>query len=176
MARKRATVDDALVMPTKERGRHDLIELHDMRDPEGWPVRVSRAVDTIGRLQRSGMINRASAKAGNRFRSEFHRAQLDPARAADMGRIPSNGRGSDVSDKIEDAKVGVWKALQAMGGMSSPAGSALWWIIGSGHTIQEWSRQQSFGRGTSLRHEVSTGILVGALSALAAHYEEVNRG
>lgn len=153
------------------RAQHDPVEVVETRDPENWPVRLSRTVDTVGRLLKNGMLAENEAGAANRFRQDFHRGQLDPARAPDIGRIPTRGKRYGVSSRIEEARDAVWHAMQSLGGMRSPAGSCVWYIVGAGYTIREWSIQQSFGRGVSLRHEVATGILVGALGALQAHYD-----
>ena len=174
MARQKLATADQPILPPPERGQHDPVEFVDVRDSKGWPVRVHRTVDTLGRLLRNKTIRPTEAKAGNRFRAEFHRAKLDPARAPDICRIPSHGKRGDSSNKVEDAKEGVWLAMVALGGISSPAGSAVWFIIGADYTVREWAQRQSFGNGVSLRHEVATGILVGALGALAAHYGAID--
>ena len=58
-------------------------------------------------------------------------------------------------------------ALKALGGISSPAGSCLWHVIGLQRSVREWAIRQGWG-GRPVRQEQAQGILVAALGVLAA--------
>ncbi len=62
----------------------------------------------------------------------------------------------------------VHAAMEALGGMSSPAGSCVWHVIGLQRSIRDWAMRQGWG-GRPVRQEQAQGILVAALGVLAAH-------
>jgi hypothetical protein len=74
----------------------------------------------------------------------------------------------ELSERQLDARRRVHKALQALGGISSPAGSCVWHVIGLQRSVREWSMRQGWG-GRPVRQEQAQGILVAALGVLAAH-------
>jgi hypothetical protein len=59
--------------------------------------------------------------------------------------------------------------LQALGCMSSPAGSCVWHVVGLQRSLREWAMRQGWG-GRPVRQEQAQGILVAALGMLAAHF------
>ena len=63
----------------------------------------------------------------------------------------------------------VEKALDAVGGIDSPGGSALWNRIGLGIGITVWQAMGWNGKPLSDRRFAS-GILIAALAVLAKHY------
>jgi hypothetical protein len=63
----------------------------------------------------------------------------------------------------------VSKSLQASGGLSSPAGSCVWHVVGLQHSVREWAMRQGWG-GRPVRQEQAQGILIAALGMVAAHF------
>ena len=71
-----------------------------------------------------------------------------------------------------DARRRVGKALDALGGLGSPAGSCVWHVVGLQRSIREWAMRQGWG-GRPVRVEQAQGILVAALGVLAGWYRYV---
>lgn len=150
--------------------QHGAVELESGPDVYGSIVAHARAVDTLSRFLRSGKISDSMYSAGRRFEELFARASLNSVRAANLsGAAKSSNRGS-IIESIEDAKDRVHAALDSMGGASTPCGSALWFILGMGDTIEEWARRQAWGNGRSLNPAAAAGVLVGGIGALEAHF------
>ena len=59
--------------------------------------------------------------------------------------------------------------MAAMGGISSPAGSCVWHVVGLQRSIREWAMRQGWC-GRPVRQEQAQGILVAALRMLAVHF------
>jgi hypothetical protein len=60
----------------------------------------------------------------------------------------------------------VQKALQALGGISSPAGSCISHVVGLQRSVREWALRQGWG-GRPVRQEQAQGVLIAALGVLA---------
>ena len=60
-------------------------------------------------------------------------------------------------------------ALDAVGGSTTPAGEALWHIVGLGMSIREWALRTAWS-GQSRSPKQARSILLGALTLLARHY------
>jgi hypothetical protein len=73
-----------------------------------------------------------------------------------------------MSERQLHAKRRVHEAMQALGGLSSPAGSCVWHFVGLQRSVREWAMRQGWG-GRPVRQEQAQGILVAALGMLAAH-------
>jgi Domain of unknown function (DUF6456) len=144
-------------------------ELEEVRDvdPDGPIVVHHRTVDTLGRMLKSGIIDQAMYDAARDFQAAFTIANLDPIRAAPIPRVPG-GRTENVSDRQLDARRRVHAAMQALGGINSPAGSCIWHIVGLQRSVREWAARQGWS-GRPVRHEQAQGILIAALGMLAAH-------
>jgi hypothetical protein len=65
-------------------------------------------------------------------------ANLDPLRALSILRVPGTVREPELKERQLDAQHGVRSALQAIGGISSPAGSCVWHVVGLQRSVQEW--------------------------------------
>ncbi len=139
------------------------------KDPEGRIVVHHRVVDTLGRMLGSGAIDAVMHDAGREFQRSFILAQLDPLRAADLLRVPGCGREPEPGDTTLAARRRVHRALLALGGHDSPAGSCAWHVLGRGCSVREWALRQGWG-GRQVRQEQAQGMLVAALGLLAAHY------
>ncbi len=169
-----ASVQDA--GPTPERRQHGIIERPEraIGDAAGHPSRPYRAVDTLAIMQRRGSITAGMRQAGEDFRARFALAQLDPLRALDLSRLRLGER-SLRSDRdgpalrIEAARATVWRAIQAVGGIASPAGSCLWHVLGWERSLKEWALEQGWS-GRRVSQESASGILIAALGALESHF------
>jgi hypothetical protein len=128
-----------------------------------------RTVDTLGKMLRAGTIDQAMHDAGRDFQAAFIIAQLDPLRALPFLRVPGTGREPELNERQLHARRGVHDALEALGGISSPAGSCVWHVVGLQRSVREWAMRQGWG-GRPVRQEQAQGILVAALGVLAAHF------
>jgi hypothetical protein len=82
--------------------------------------------------------------------------------------VPGTGRKPELNDRQLHARRRVHKSLEALGGISSPAGSWVWHVVGLQRSIREWAIRQGWG-GRPVRQEQAQGILVAALGMLAGH-------
>ncbi|HTV88007.1 MAG TPA: hypothetical protein VME41_03230 [Stellaceae bacterium] len=161
--------------PTPERRRHGPVEraAHAIADAAGHPARPYRALDTLQVMERRGSITAGMRQAGEDFRARFTLAQLDPLRAIDLRRLRLDGEAGRDRDapglRIEAARRAVWLAIQAVGGIASPAGSCLWHVIGWQRSLKDWAMGQGWA-GRRVSQETASGILVAALGALEAHF------
>ena len=138
-------------------------------DAEGRAGHPHRVYDTLATLFRNGSIDRDELAAGRQFEEAFRLARLDPLHASNPARIKASGV-LDLSNGMVAGRESVARAMATLGGYASPAGSALWWVLGCGHTIKEFARSTQFGGGRSLDEKTAKGLFVGALGVLAAHY------
>ena len=155
------------IKPHKVRGRD--VEEEYGADPDGRPVLRHRVVDTLGKMLRAGTITQEMHDAARDFQASFTIAQLDPLRALPLARVTGTGREPDLSERQLDARRRVHEAMEALGGISSPAGSAVWHVVGLQRSVREWAMRQGWG-GRPVRQEQAQGILVAALGVLAAHF------
>jgi hypothetical protein len=149
--------------------RHDdvLEPVYDA-DPDGRPVVHHRTVDTLGIMLRAGTITKDMHDAAQDFQAQFTIARFDVVRCMPMVRLPGGGGPGDLTDAQLDARRRVGNALDALGGLGSPAGSCVWHIVGLQRS-REWAMRQGWG-GRPVRIEQAQGILVAALGMLAGHY------
>jgi hypothetical protein len=120
-------------------------------------------------MLRSGTISQEMHDAAKDFQAAFIVANLDLLRALPILRVPGTGREPELNARQLDARRRVHKALRALGGISSPAGSCVWHVIGLQRSVREWAIRQGWG-GRPVRQEQAQGILVAALGILAAHF------
>jgi hypothetical protein len=154
------------IKPHKVQGRH-LEEVRE-RDPDGRIVVHHRTVDTLGKMLRAGTITSEMHDAAQDFQAAFIVAQLDPLRALPILRVPGAGREPDLSERQLHARRRVHKAMAALGGISSPAGSCVWHVVGLQRSVREWAMRQGWG-GRPVDHKAAAGILIAALGMLAVH-------
>jgi Domain of unknown function (DUF6456) len=156
----------ARVKPHKVRGR----ELEEVRekDPDGRIVYHHRTVDTLGKMLKAGTITQEMHDAARDLQANFTIAQLDPLRALPMLRVPGTGREPELNERQLHARRRVHAAMQALGGINSPAGSCVWHVVGLQRSVREWAIRQSWN-GRPVRQEQAQGILVAALGVLAGH-------
>src|SRR6266481_2673107 len=167
--------DDLAVGPTPERRSRGIVERVErpIADESGRPSRPYRAVDTLATMERRGSITTGMRQAGEDFRARFAVAQLDPLRAPDLSRPRERGASRFKVDepgmRIEGAREAVWRAIQAVGGPGSPAGSCLWHVVGWEQSLKEWALGQGWS-GRRVSQETASGILIAALGALEKHF------
>jgi hypothetical protein len=163
--------------PTPERRQHGLIEQlpGTISDANGRPSRPYRAVDTLAIMQKRGSITAGMRQAGEDFRARFAIAQLDPLRAVDLSQLRLGERSVRRPDndgpglRIEAARGAVWRAVQSVGGIGSPAGSCVWHVLGWECSVKQWALEQGWS-GRRVSQEAAAGILIAALGALEAHF------
>jgi hypothetical protein len=159
-----------------ERLRHGPVEPVPVpiADEAGRPSRPYRAVDTLALMERRGSITAGMRLAGEEFRRHFAIAQLNPLRALDLSRLslgdkPTRRGDSAPGLRVEAARTAVWRAIGAVGGIGSPAGSCLWHVVGWECSLKEWALEQGWS-GRRVSQEAASGILVAALGALEAYF------
>jgi hypothetical protein len=157
----------ARIKPHKVRGRQ-LEEVRE-KDPDGRIVVHHRTVDTLGKMLRAGTISPEMHDAAKDLEAAFIVANLDPLRAIPILRVPGTGREPDLNERQLDARRRVHKALEALGGISSPAGSCVWHVVGLQSSVREWAMRQGWN-GRAVEQKEAKGILVAALGMLASHY------
>jgi hypothetical protein len=155
------------IKPHRVRGRQ-LEEVRE-KDPDGRIVYHHRTVDTLGKMLGAGTITAEMHDAAKDFEAAFIVANLDPLRALPILRVPGTGREQDLNERQLHARRRVHTALQALGGISSPAGSCVWHVVGLQHSVREWAIRQGWN-GRPVRQEQAQGILVAALGVLATHF------
>jgi hypothetical protein len=147
----------------------DVLEPVYEADPEGRPVVHHRTVDTLGIMLRAGTISQEMHDAARDFQAQFTIARFDAVRCMPLMRLPGGGGPGDLTDAQVDARRRVGKALDALGGLGSPAGSCVWHVVGLQRSLREWALRQGWS-GRPVRVEQAQGILVAALGVLAAYY------
>jgi hypothetical protein len=136
------------------------------KDPDGRIVVHHRTVDTLGKMLRAGTITMEMHDAAQDFQATFILSQLDPIRALPLLRVPGTGREPVLNERQLHARRRVHDALEALGGISSPAGSCVWHVVGLQHSVREWAVRQGWG-GRPVDQKEAKGILVAALGILA---------
>ena len=172
MARRKRKTSAACVvagLPVIQR-QDDLLEPVYEADPDGRPVVHHRTVDTLGIMLRAGTITKEMHDAARDFQAQFTIARFDVVRCMPLIRLPGGGGGhGDLTDTQVDARRRIGSALDALGGLGSPAGSCVWHVVGLQRSIREWAMRQGWG-GRPVRIEQAQGILVAALGVLVGHY------
>lgn len=157
------------IAPTPERWRRGDVEAlpYAIADEAGRPARPYRSIDTLGMMQRRGTITAAMRQAGEDFQALFQRASLDPLRVPDLARMRQGWRDASLGESQAAARERVLRALEAVGGIASPAGSCIWHVLGCEWTVKDWALRAGWG-GRPLSQEQAAGVLVAALGVLAA--------
>jgi hypothetical protein len=168
--RKRKSTARVVVagLPTVRR-RDDILEPVYEADPDGRPVVHHRTVDTLGIMLRAGTITKDMHDAARDFQAQFTIARFDVVRCMPLIRLPGGSGPADFTDTQVDARGHVGAALDALGGLGSPAGSCVWHVVGLQRSTREWAMRQGWG-GRPVRLEQAQGILMAALGVLAGYY------
>jgi uncharacterized protein DUF6456 len=178
MARRKRKTSSPQVMatglPVIQR-QDDVLEPVYEADPDGRPVVHHRTVDTLGIMLRAGTITREMHDAARDFQAQFTLARFDAIRCMPLVRLPGGGGPGEFTDAQLDARRRVGAALDALGGLGSPAGSCGWHVVGLQRSIREWAMRQGWG-GRPVNEKHAQGILIAALGVLARHYGYGARG
>ncbi len=166
---RRAPAHAGDIAPTRERWQKGDVERASatIADEAGRPARPYRRVDLLGWLARKGSITPEMRQAGEDFHALFQHAALDPLRAPDLARTPHGASQLSRTESQEASREKLSRALGAVGGLASPAGSCLWHVVGCEHSIKEWALRQGWN-GRPVGQEQASGVLVAALGTLAA--------
>ena len=120
-------------------------------------------------MMRAGTITREMQDSARDFAATFTIARFDPVVCMSLDRLPGSSNPPDLTDAQVDARRRIGAAMDALGGLSSPAGSCVWHVVGMQRSIREWSMRQGWG-GKPIGEKQAHGILVAALGMLAGHY------
>jgi hypothetical protein len=96
-------------------------------------------------MLRAGTITQEMHDAARDFQASFIIAQLDPLRALPLARLTGSGREPDLSERQLDARRRVHEMMEVLGGISSPAGSCVWHVVGLQRSVREWALRQGWG-------------------------------
>ena len=139
-------------------------------DDDQKPVDHYRTVDTLALMLRNGSITGAMHDAGQQFSQDFARAFASGVASSRLDGLPAGTTpGQMMVEKNAGAARAVRDALEAVGGNSSPAGSALWYVAGLQMSIRDWSLRDGWN-GKRVEKNEAKGILVAALGVLARYY------
>jgi hypothetical protein len=165
---KRAIED--LAKPSKWRLQHgDFSEPVREADPEtGTPVSHRRAVDTLGQMLINGTITTQMHEAACIFRTLFRSAALDGIATTQFVRLGA-ATADTMSVRQVDARRRVARALDALGGHDSPAGSCVWFVVGLEMSVREWAARRGWS-GRPVPQPIAGGMLVAGLGILAMHF------
>ena len=151
--------------PTPERlARGDVVKTlhHDHQNFRGERVGY-RAKSSVERLYENGQIDSAAYDAGQQFHAAFVHGHLVGIKAFDPSK-PLGPGGGVYGFNAERARSKVWNALQALGGLTSPAGTIAWQVIGEEMPLHLWAEQMQRGR------ETARTLLIDTCEILAEHY------
>jgi hypothetical protein len=168
--RRAKRVIEDLSKPSKWRLQHGgFSEPIRAADPEtGTPVAHRRAVDALGMMLANGTITPQMHEAGCIFRTLFRSAALDSIATTQFVRV-GGATADTMSARQVDARRRVVRAVDALGGHGSPAGSAIWFVVGLEMSIREWSARQGWC-GRAVPQPIAGGMLVAGLGILAMHF------
>lgn len=139
-------------------------------DDDQKPVDHYRTVDTLALMLRNGSITGAMHDAGQQFSQDFARAFASGVASSRLDGLPAGtAPGQMMIERNAGAARAVRDALDAVGGNSSPAGSALWYVAGLQLSLREWALRDGWN-GKRIDRDEAKGILVAALGVLARYY------
>lgn len=128
-----------------------------------------RTIDTLSLMLRNGSITDEMHNAGQEFNRIFVFAQMSPIGAPPLERLPGGQWHDSITERVVWARRRLDEALDAVGGINSPGGCAVWHVAGLGRSVREWSALEGWN-GRTLNQYEAKGILVSALGVLAVHY------
>jgi len=106
---------------------------------EGTSYRTAhfRTVDSLGLLMRNGAITAQMNDAGQDFSRTFVFAQLSSAGSPPLDRIPGCHWQDTMTGRCAWARKRLGEALDAVCGIGSPDGCAVWHVAGLGQSSKE---------------------------------------
>ena len=134
------------------------------------PADHFRTVDTLALMFRNRTITEAMHDAGQQFSQDFARAFASGVASPKLDGLPGGtAPGQMMVERNAGAARAVRDALDAVGGNSSPAGSALWYVAGLQMSVRDWALRLGWS-GKAMSKEEGKGILLAALGMLARYY------
>lgn len=104
--------------------------------------------------------------AGDFFRTMFRAAGLDQLHAQSFVATVDGTSRPDVIGQHDVAFRYISGALRRLGGVNSPAGSCVWFVLGEGYTIRDWGEKCGWS-GRTMSETYASGVLLTALGVLA---------
>ena len=141
--RRRKTPATAVAGLPVIRRQDDMLEPVYEADPEGRPVVHHRTVDTLGIMLRAGTITREMHDAARDFQAQFTIARYDTLVCMRFDRDPSKGNRAELTETQIDARRRVDVAVNALGGLGSPAGGCVWHVVGLQRSVREWTPRRT---------------------------------
>ena len=139
-------------------------------DDDQKPADHFRTVDTLALMLRNRTITEAMHDAGQQFSQDFARAFGSGVASPKLDGLPGGtAPGQMMVERNAGAARAVRDALDAVGGNSSPAGSALWFVAGLQMSVRDWALRLGWS-GKAMSKEEGKGILLAALGMLARYY------
>ncbi len=170
MARRKRKTSARVVTGLPTIRRHgDLLEPVYEADPDGRPVVHHRTVDTLGIMLRAGTITQDMHDAARDFQAQFTIACYDTLVCMRYRWDRAKGNRAELTETQIEARRRVDEAVNALGGLGSPAGGCVWHVVGLQYSIREWAMRQGWG-GRPIGEKPAQGILIAALGVLANHY------
>ena len=130
---------------------------------------MGRAIDTLAALHRRGTIDDEMLVAGRQFEEDFQASGLHELRAQDLSAMRGGVTDHHIVRLIA-SRHQVWEAIEVLGGPQAPIALSAWHVLGMGRTLKDYARVEGFAPDRPLHPMTAQGLLVGALSVLAAHY------
>lgn len=171
-ARKKPRIGDCVVRPDGSTARFVR-----ERDDENKTADHYRVMDTLALLLKNNAINQDMHDAGRIFEADFHRAFASGYGSgwpSEISGLSSSGQGESIVVTNATSAQAVWNAIEAVGGHESPNAAALWYVVGLGASLREWSTRAGW-RGRSMTTDEAKGVLVSALWGLTRVYGLVPR-
>ena len=139
------------------------------RDDEDKPTEHFRVMDTLALLLKNNAITQEMHDAGRMFEADFHRAFASGYGSmwpSETSGTSSSGQGESIVVTNAAAAQSVWDAIESVGGHESPNATALWFVVGLGASLREWSTRAGW-RGRGMTTDEAKGVLISALWSLA---------
>ncbi|MBF0131044.1 MAG: hypothetical protein HQL75_00445 [Magnetococcales bacterium] len=130
---------------------------------DGQIKQKRRIQDVLEILYRKGKINHAQYNAGRQFQDHFTIAMLDQISAVDLNRAPTGHERN--WDLVEMAQKHVSRTMDYLGGVDSPAGHAVWHILGLGDQLEKYTNSRNV-----IDYHFTFGVLSAALGMLGKRY------
>jgi hypothetical protein len=128
-----------------------------------------RTIDSLGLMLKNATITLPMHDAGQEFARVFALAHLSGPNVPTFDRIRGGQWRDSMTERVALARKRIGEALDAVGGIGSPGGSAVWHVAGFGQSVKDWSQREGWN-GRTLSQPEARGILVAALGVLAKHY------
>lgn len=141
--------------------------------PDGEVRDMLRVRSGLARMLREGTITTGMFEAGCDFKMAFDRCGFGRVKTADYSGAGRGGRGpEDRMASLQGARDCVHRYMTLLGGTSSVAGKALWWIVGHELAIKDLAAASEIHglRGSGREKPFWRCALVCALQIIEADY------